>query len=116
LQHYSPRAELIYSLGPGSTDALAILRQIAEEEISRGRRVGVLVVEEDQAIFSELPVIVASLGSASDLWQAAHRLYAGMRALDEQQVDVILARDLGDQGPGLALRDRLRRAAHKVIS
>jgi L-threonylcarbamoyladenylate synthase len=116
MQHYSPRAELVYLLGSQRAAALALLRQIAEEEIGLGRRVGVLVVEEDLPTFIGLPVIAASLGSASDLWQAANRLYAAMRFLDEQHVDLILARDLGEKGPGLALRDRLRRAARKVIS
>lgn len=115
-QHYSPRAELIYLLGPERASALAFLRQLAEEKISRGYRVGLLLVDEDLSAFAGLPVHAASLGSESNLWQAAHRLYAGMRWLDDQKVDVILARDLGQQGPGLALRDRLRRAASQVIT
>ncbi len=114
-RHYSPRAELIYLLQPQRAAALAALRRLAEEEIGRGRRVGVLLVEEDLPDFAGLPVETASLGAQNDLWQAARRLYAGLRSLDSRQVDVILARDLGVAGPGLALRDRLRRAAHKVI-
>ena len=115
LQHYSPHAELVYLLGPVRPAALTLLRQIAEEEIGCGQHVGVLVVEEDLPTFTGMPVHVASLGSARNLWQAASRLYAGMRSLDELNVDVILARDLGEHGPGLALRDRLQRAATKII-
>jgi L-threonylcarbamoyladenylate synthase len=114
-QHYSPRAELIYVAGADRANALLTLRQIAEDEINRGRKVGLLMVEEDLSHFAGLSVQVASLGLESNLWEAAHRLYAGMRALDEQKVDVILARDLGERGPGLALRDRLRRAAFRVV-
>jgi L-threonylcarbamoyladenylate synthase len=111
-QHYSPRAELIYLLGEGAAPRL---RQLAEAEIARGRLVGLLVVEEDLPAFEGLQVLTAALGPVSDLWQAAHRLYAGMRWLDEQGAEVILARDLGEAGPGLALRDRLRRAATQVL-
>lgn len=113
LQHYSPRAELIYLVGLPPAEALAELRRLAEQAIADGRRVGALLVEEDQPAFCGLPVAVESLGDGQDLWQAARRLYAGMRALDEQQVDLILSRDLGEAGPGLALRDRLRRASHR---
>jgi L-threonylcarbamoyladenylate synthase len=115
LQHYSPYAELIYLLGHARPAALMLLRQIAEEEIGCGQRVGVLVVEEDLPTFTGMPVHVASLGAGRNLWQAASLLYAGMRSLDELNVDVILARDLGEHGPGLALRDRLQRAATKII-
>ena len=115
LHHYSPHAELIYLLDHARPAALTLLRQIAEEEIGCGQRVGVLVVEGDMPSFAGLPVQAASLGPESDLWQAASRLYAGMRSLDEQNVDVILVRDLGEYGPGLALRDRLQRAATKII-
>lgn len=115
-QHYSPHAELVYLLGSDRAAALETLRQMAKAALSQGRRVGVLVVEEDLLAFHDLPVLSASLGAGNDLWQAANRLYARMRWLDEQRADLILARDLGDQGPALALRDRLHRAARKIVS
>jgi L-threonylcarbamoyladenylate synthase len=115
-QHYSPRAELIYLQKSDREEALKDLVQITQKAVRDGRDVGILLVEEDMHALRDLPVQIASLGTEEDLWQAAHRLYAGMRKLDEQHVDLILARDLGDQGPGLALRDRLRRAARHVIS
>lgn len=112
-RHYAPRAELVFLQG---TSDLGPLRSLARQALDQGRRVGLLVVEEDWPVFEGLPVVKASLGSQDDLWQATHRLYAALRALDELGVDLILARDLGEQGPGLALRDRLRRAARKIIS
>jgi hypothetical protein len=41
----------------------------------------------------------------------AHHLFAALRELDDLDVDVILARDFGDAGLALAVRDRLTRAA-----
>ena len=41
----------------------------------------------------------------------ARRLFAGMRALDEAGVDIILCPLPPEDGVGLALRDRLRKAA-----
>lgn len=114
-QHYSPRAKLIYLLGPTYQAALDLLYQISQDEINRGHRVGLLILDEDLPFFNDLSVLVATLGSGNDLWQAASRLYAGMRSLDEQDVDLILVRDLGERGPGIAIRDRLQRAATKIV-
>jgi L-threonylcarbamoyladenylate synthase len=75
-----------------------------------GQRVGALVVEEDRSLLPD-GVIVASLGRERDLAEAAARLFSGLRALDAAQVDVIVARDLGRDGLGLAIWDRLYRAA-----
>lgn len=114
-QHYSPRAKLIYLIGPTCQATLDLLHQISQDEINRGNQVGLLILDEDIPTFTDLSVLVATLGSKNNLWQAASRLYAGMRSLDEQNVDVILVRDLGEHGPGLALRDRLQRAATKIV-
>lgn len=115
LKHYSPRANLIFVIDSLKERALAYLRQIAEEEINAGRSVGVLMVEEDLDVFIGLPVQVASLGTKNDMLGVAHNLYGGLRELDSRNVEIILARDLGDRGLGLALRDRLKRAATKTI-
>ena len=50
----------------------------------------------------DIPTQSVSLGSLCDLWQADSRMYAGIRSLDKRHVDVILARDLGAEGLGLA--------------
>ena len=50
-----------------------------------------------------------------DLSGIARQIYAGMRWLDEQKVALILCPDFGGQGLGLAIHDRLTRAATKVI-
>ena len=45
------------------------------------------------------------------LAEVAARLFSGLRALDAAGVDVIVTRDLGRGGLGLAIWDRLYRAA-----
>ena len=65
----------------------------------------------------DLPVVIAALGSEDDAEATAARLYAALRELDSVQVDVILARDIGrDEGLWRAVRDRLHRAATRVIA
>lgn len=112
-RHYSPRAPL--TLYEGHPDeVLARVIEDAGRAREAGRTVGVLAARED---LGRLPsgdpgLHVVDVGSASDLPAVASRLFAGMRELDRAGVDLILARGFpaGD-GLGIAIQDRLRRAA-----
>ena len=110
LKHYSPRAEVrLWTGAPEAT--LSALRVDVVALVAAGRRVGVLLVDEDLRAVSDLLVERVSLGAAAHLEQAAARLFAALRELDRSQVDVIVTRDLGREGLGLAIWDRLFRAA-----
>ncbi|PJF28210.1 MAG: threonylcarbamoyl-AMP synthase [Phototrophicales bacterium] len=112
LKHYSPRAELRLYIG-SPQDMIAQIAEDARALTAAGKRVGVLVANEDAL---DLPnAAILRLGSASDLNQIAVNLFSGMRDLDARHVDVILARDFGENGLGLAIRDRLTRAAEGRI-
>lgn len=93
-KHYSPRAPL--TLYEGDPHAVAE-RLRADEHAAKaaGRRVGVL-----------------DFCGERDLSVVAARLFDAMRELDASGVDVILARGVdATEGLGLAIQDRLRRAA-----
>jgi L-threonylcarbamoyladenylate synthase len=113
-RHYAPRTRLM--VFDGQREAmLAALRSEAEVALGRGERVGALLADEEQDLMAGLPVVVVALGSADDLASVSQRLYAGLRALDDQGLDVILAHTFGRRGLGLALWDRLRRAAGGTV-
>ncbi len=105
LKHYSPRARLV--LFHGADDAA--VRAAMSAEIMRNQNAGVMTSDADAPAFSQLDVKIEHLGKNSD--QAAERLFAAMRALDRQGVDLIVARAPGKGGMGLAVWDRLLRAA-----
>ncbi len=109
-KHYSPRARLILFQG-AEQKMLAAMRERLAELLAGGKRVGLLIASEDKAVFADYPVNIADLGSRDDLNLVAARLFAAMRALDAQEVDVILARGFGSAGLGLAIEDRLTKAA-----
>ncbi len=109
--HYAPHAELIFCQGRNARQALVAEVQAA---LAAGRRPGVLALDEETDVLARAGAIVYPLGA--DLGSVARRLYAGMRWLDAQGVDVILARDFGVGGLGLAIRDRLTRAATRVVT
>ncbi len=124
-KHYSPQAEFL--LFAGSTAAvLGEIQAIAAQRLRAGQSVGILCVEGDRAALTEWVnqyahqnadprVIILSLGLAEQLDQIAHGLFAGLRQLDRQGVDVILSPSLPTTGLGLAIADRLLRAASGQI-
>jgi L-threonylcarbamoyladenylate synthase len=116
-KHYSPRAPLtLYEGEP--TAALQRLVSDATAAQGRGQLVGIIAAEEDwhtiEAIGSStLRLIeVRYLGSEHDLPAIASRLFTAMRDLDAAGVAQIFARSFSiDEGLGVAIDDRLRRAA-----
>lgn len=105
LKHYSPRARLLVFQ---SRDDAAV-RAAMRAEIARHQNIGVMAGDADAAAFAGLDVKLERLGTTDE--QAAKHLFAAMRALDEQDVDLIIARAPEQRGLGLAVWDRLLRAA-----
>jgi L-threonylcarbamoyladenylate synthase len=91
-KHYSPRAPLTLYEGPGER-VLARIRQDADRAEAAGRRVGLLLPDDDAAV-------------------TAARLYAALREFDAAGVEEILAGlPAATDGLSQAVADRLRRAA-----
>lgn len=109
-RHYAPRARLVV-FDAQEAPALAAIRTEAQAALLRGERVGALLPDEEAAALAALPVAIALLGPSDDLAEISRQLYAALRQLDAQQLDLILTHTFGTQGMGLALWDRLRRAA-----
>lgn len=110
LKHYSPRADVRLWTGTDSKTSRAVRRDL-EALCLAGKRVGALLVDEDRALADGLDVTLLSLGPRTHLENAAARLFAALRTLDRLHVDVIVARDVGRDGLGLTIWDRLYRAA-----
>jgi L-threonylcarbamoyladenylate synthase len=108
-RHYSPRAPL--TLYEGTPErALDRIRQDAAAAEAAGRRVGLLLPDDD--VVSAAHAGRPALGSAADATAMAARLYAALRELDSLGVDEILARlPPATGGLSQAIADRLRRAA-----
>ena len=106
LRHYAPRARLVLVDMP-SKGALheAILRYERADEV-----VGVMLPDEWDAPGARQ---VFEWGPWGDGEVLARRLFAGLRALDEAGVTVILCPLPEGDGVGVALRDRLKKAARR---
>jgi L-threonylcarbamoyladenylate synthase len=97
--HYAPRAGVVVSPRTQVLDR-------ARELVALGRQVAVLV--DDPALTPEGARFVAVPNDPAEL---APRLYALMREVDASGVDVMVIPQPAERGLGLALRDRLQRAA-----
>jgi L-threonylcarbamoyladenylate synthase len=114
LIHYSPIVPAYLYEGTEEAMRTAMLAAIQRYQ-SEGAHVGMLIADEDMPAFAESDAQIYVLGKT--LEQIATRLFAGLRTLEEAGVDVILCRSFAEEGLGLAIRDRLRKAAGgKVIS
>jgi L-threonylcarbamoyladenylate synthase len=109
-RHYAPRARLIAFDGAGAAATQAVV-EVVRAAVAAGQRVGVLVSDEEAPALAGLGALVATLGPAGDLAAIARQLYARLRELDDVAVDLIVTHTFPRDGLGLALRDRLRRAA-----
>lgn len=106
--HYAPRARLL--VVEGRAEAVAVkIKELAGEYRNRGKRVGILSYE-DSADFTNIGEVIM-VGRRAQPETVAEKLYAALRCFDETDVDLILAEGIDDQGVGLAVMNRLRKAA-----
>ncbi|MFT3839692.1 MAG: L-threonylcarbamoyladenylate synthase [Myxococcaceae bacterium] len=97
--HYAPRAGLVLT----TSDKLA---DDAAQRMLWGAEVAVLSPGKPV-----LPEGARHFSISADPAEAARQLYATLRSIDEAGFDVIVAVLPGEEGLGLAVRDRLARAA-----
>lgn len=95
--HYAPRK-------------LLILGDIDENlSLYSGKKIGILAFQEKRPLPAGTLEIV--LSATGNLAEAAQRLFAALRTLDQSDVEVILAERAPEEGLGRAINDRLTRAA-----
>ena len=101
LKHYSPRARLILS------DVDNLLRLAAQLQRA-GETVGIM---SPSAVVTQLPYLIYEWGDLADQEELARRLFRGLRELDEAGATVIVCPLPEAEGLGVAIRDRLLKAA-----
>lgn len=113
-RHYAPNAQVILCDGENPEEIARSMAKRASELLSGGHRVGYLAASEVCARMDPdtPPAAIRDLGSLRDLRTIARRLFAGLRELEAQDLDVILSHRMPAEGLGEALNDRLARAAH----
>lgn len=101
-RHYAPKAPVTVVTGESGQTAAYISERA-------GEKTGVICFSEYRKLFDGCAV--ESIGSAEDKAEQARRIFDALRAFDETDVDAIYAQCPDDEGLGLAIANRLKKAA-----
>lgn len=107
-RHYAPHA--VVTLVQGTEErVVALLQKLYREQESSGKKTCVLCFTEHVSALSDChPHDIGSYGSPSEI---AHRLFDILRQLDEEGMEMVFSEVIPPEGVGLAVMNRLGRAA-----
>ena len=107
-KHYSPDGQVTLIEGEESA-VVEALRRLYAHAASEGHRACVMCFTEHVAALADCNP--HDIGSKDDPSEVAHRLFATLRGLDDEKMDVIFSEVVPPEGVGLAVMNRLGRAA-----
>jgi L-threonylcarbamoyladenylate synthase len=105
-QHYAPDATVFLLTGQG---VRARIQEESEPYRRRGQKVGVMTWNERSHLYSGFTVL--PMGSEGDLQTLANKLYHLLRQADHLGLDVLYIEGVPEADLGLAIMNRLRKAA-----
>lgn len=108
-KHYSPDVPVWIVEGDQQTFKKAI-----EWAESKNQRIGLFADNQVTEMFSDEVAAIFSFGEGS-VEQGTKLLFAGLRSLDEQNIDVIFAQAFPESDLGIAYMNRLKKAANQKI-
>mgnify|MGYP001588636066 CR=1 FL=1 len=112
-KHYAPNADVVLIEGK-STAVIEKIKELTRQYMREDSRVGVLCASETQEQIKA--GIVKTFGRRNDLESIARNLFRLLREFDSEGADVILVEGLSTEGLGLAIMNRLRKAAgYKIV-
>lgn len=107
-KHYAPKGDVIIYKGNLKKVVYQINQDVLKYEL-QGKKVGILVTEETKSLYGSGCIL--SIGSRKDEASIAHSLYAVLREFDERGIDLILAESFYSDDLGIAIMNRLLKAA-----
>ncbi|MHA1688153.1 MAG: L-threonylcarbamoyladenylate synthase [Promethearchaeota archaeon] len=107
--HYAPNAKVIIIEGKKMENIMNKVQEIAHEYRQDGKKVGILATDESK--FTYDADVIKSVGNRNDFAEIARNLFRLLREFDEENVDMVIAEGFSLKGIGLAIMNRLRKAA-----
>ena len=107
-RHYAPKAELILVSG-AREDVIEKINSLTKTALSEGQKAGIIATEETKEDYPD--GIVLSIGSRLREETIAQHLFGILRRFDEMGVEIIYSECFEEEGIGLAIMNRLRKAA-----
>ena len=113
-RHYAPKAEMYLYTGKVE-DIVGSIKENVKRLLTEGKKVGIMATEETKANYDEGLVLV--VGSRNNRETIASNLFNALRHFDEENVDIILAEGVELDHIGMAIMNRMTKAAGgKVIN
>ncbi len=110
--HYAPKAQVIIFRGETLEAMAKEIDRRKEEYVNKGQKVGILATNETINLYKGChDTNLISLGSRKEPATIAANLFASLRDLDNMGVDAILTEWVDEKGEGLAIMNRMIRAA-----
>ncbi|WP_160678361.1 L-threonylcarbamoyladenylate synthase [Clostridium sp. C8-1-8] len=107
-RHYAPKAKVTIVEGE-IEKSVEKINEIVQNYIEKGFQVGVMATEETKTFYKQGKII--SLGSRNNIEEVAKNLFETLRRFDDNAVDYIISEGFDEDGIGLAIMNRLRKAA-----
>jgi len=107
-RHYAPKAPVKIIAG-NLSKSIAKINEMVQNYIDDGKKVGIMATEETRFKYSN--AIIKSLGSRNDLYSIAHNLFKILSEFDNENVDIILSEAFQEEEIGIAIMNRLKKAA-----
>ena len=107
-RHYAPKAKVTIISG-NRKNTVEKIKEMVNYNIEKQKKVCILTVEENENEYNQGIKIV--LGSLSDLTTVAKNLFEALRKCDDLGADLILAEAYEKKGVGVAIMNRLNKAA-----
>ncbi|MBE6071216.1 MAG: threonylcarbamoyl-AMP synthase [Clostridium butyricum] len=107
-RHYAPKAKVTIISG-SQKNVIEKIKEMVHYNIENDKNVCILTVDENEKKYDE--GIKISLGSLNDLSTIARNLFEALRKCDDIGADIVLAESFEEKGVGIAIMNRLNKAA-----
>ena len=107
-RHYAPKAKLKIISGKNEK-TVEIMCKMLENYIENNNKVAIITTDENIDRFKNCEVL--SLGRKDNLNEIAKNLFETLRKCDDLGVEYILCQGFEEDGVGLAIMNRLNKAA-----
>lgn len=111
-RHYAPKTELVIVKG----EAQKVADRIKEEIEKTDKKTAIITVDQHQGFYQDVEAKVVSWGDKNKMDEIAHKIFDELRNVDEWGVDIIYCEAFEEKDLGLAVMNRLTKAAgYQVI-
>jgi L-threonylcarbamoyladenylate synthase len=107
-RHYAPKAPVRIVQGEPEK-VIALINEMVQNYINEGKKVGIIATDETKDRYRG--GVVVSLGSRRDMDSVTRNLFETLRSFDSEGVSLILSESFEETGKGIAVMNRLKKAA-----